>query len=74
MNGVIIITIYKELQESLLDYGILIWDGLYNSHAHKLRIVQNTMVKTIYIIKVDSPPQHAMTTLRIFLYTKYLYM
>lgn len=47
LNKKNLITIYNSLVESILNYGILAWGGLYKNSLQNLQVTQNTLLKIL---------------------------
>lgn len=48
LNTAVLKTVYRALVESVLQYGIIVWGGLYTNALNMLNITQNTILKIIY--------------------------
>ena len=48
MSKKILVLIHKALVESILQYAIVVWGGLYLSALEPLNVVQNYILKVIF--------------------------
>lgn len=60
MTQGLLLTIYKTLVESVLQYGIIVWGGLYSTALEPLNVIQN------YILKVISKRDRLYTTNQLY--------